>query len=370
MQLRRIYTYRKPEVVIFVRHAATCPHRELETYTRCDCVKWLRWSNRGKQYRQSAGCRSWSQAEEKRAALQTQLDAGETATPAVQPEANTLTGAIQTYLLGKESEVRSETFRKLRHQLGLLDEFMSHRSRFFVKDITKEDVIAFRATWKWGDLSKIVAQTLLKSFLRSVERDDLAKALGSLKQSREGRERRKPKPLTEAEIQRILAHISDNKFATMVRLMVSTGLAIADAVQLERKNITDGWLRIERQKTGRSVRQKLDAGLHRELMAVLNGNPRYVFWSGDTLSESERGLLRIKMTAVMKAADCYIPGGVFHRFRDTAVDTWLGLGWSLTDVAAALGDTLAVTEKHYADLASKRMESRLEKLPTRTWVTC
>ena len=69
----------------------------------------------------------------------------------------------------------------------------------------------------------------------------------------------------------------------------------------------------------------------------------------------------------MKAAGVYIPGNLSHRFRDTAVDFWLGAGCSMTEVAAMLGDTVATTEHHYADLASGRMKERLSKIPGRTW---
>ena len=39
----------------------------------------------------------------------------------------------------------------------------------------------------------------------------------------------------------------------------------------------------------------------------------------------------------------------------------------MTDVAAMLGDTVAVVERHYANLASARVEDRLVKMPTRSW---
>ena len=73
------------------------------------------------------------------------------------------------------------------------------------------------------------------------------------------------------------------------------------------------------------------------------------------------------MRDLMKAAGVYIKGNVYHRFRDTAVDFWIGQGWSLTDVATALGDTVTVVEKHYKDWASQRMKERLAKLPVREW---
>jgi integrase len=279
---------------------------------------------------------------------------------------------IETFLSAKESEnVGDSTMRKLRYQLGLFESFMSERSKFFPGEISAKDVIDFRSSWSsWSDLTRIKAQQNLRGFLRAAcreNRTDLLDALKTIRESKEGRERRKPKPFSESEIKRILQCTSDPKLQTLVRLMVSTGLAIRDAVQLERKNIADGWLRIERQKTGRPVRQKLDAGLHAELLSVLNGNPRYVFWSGNGMADSNTKVLHKHMRRVMKAAGVYIKGNLFHRFRDTAVDTWLGLGWSMTDVAAALGDTLAICEKHYSDLASRRFEDRLAKLPIRSW---
>jgi len=372
-------TPKKPEVVIFVRHGGTCEYRQDEAYRNCDCVKWVRWSMAGRQHRESTGTRSWSHAEEFRKSKQKHFDAQFllgispelSATPA-HGTATTIAQAVQTFLTAKETEnVGPSTMRKLRQQLSLFEFFMSQRSKFFVKDITPRDVVEFRAIWKCADSTKIKAQQNLRGFIRAClrgeHRTDVLDALKTIRMTKEGIERRKPKPFSEAEIQRILKKIEEPKLATLVRLLVSTGLAIRDGVQLERRNIEDGWLRIERQKTGKSVRQKLDRALHRELMTVLNGNPRYVFWHGQSLAESEAKRLQAHMREIMQAAGVYIKGDVFHRFRDTCVDYWLGAGWSLTDVAAALGDTLVIVEKHYADLASKRMEERLAKLPVRTW---
>ena len=125
--------------------------------------------------------------------------------------------------------------------------------------------------------------------------------------------------------------------------------------------------RIKRQKTNKPVRQKLDAGLYEELIAVTNGNPRYVFWNGTSLPESATGLWQRYLKKLMEDAGVWIKGNLSHRFRDTAVDFWLGEGWTLTDVADALGDSIAIVEKHYKTLESKRAEERLAKLPVRSW---
>ncbi len=279
-------TPKKPEVVIFVRHSGTCENRQDESYRNCDCVKWCRWSMAG-QHKESTGTRSWTQAEEWRQRKQKTLDAqfllGINPDLPAPTHSGTIAQSVAAFLDKKESEnIGMSAQRKLRYQLGLFAVFMSGRSKFFPKDITARDVLEFRSAWAsaWSDLTKIKMQQNLRGFLRfcltGEHRTEVMDALATIRETREGKERRKPKPFTEAEIQRILGGITDPKMATLVRLMVSTGLAIRDAMQLERKNILDGWLRIERQKTGRSVRQKLDAGLHRELMAVLNGNPRRV----------------------------------------------------------------------------------------------
>jgi hypothetical protein len=96
---------------------------------------------------------------------------------------------------------------------------------------------------------------------------------------------------------------------------------------------------------------------------MANGNPKYIFWNdSEPISAALRKTNRM-LVAVMKKAGLCIRGNVSHRFRDTAVDDWLGAGVSLTDISNLLGDTLSVVEQHYRKLASRRVEARLESLP-------
>lgn len=373
---------RRSVVSVFVRHRANCPDkRHGESYPKCDCPKWLRYSFNGKQHREPADTRTWGQAEERAADKQRALNSGDTvseSTPTVQP---TIEQAIKTFLQGKEGEgVGPATMRKLRHQLGGLETFLATRSRIFPSQITAQDLIEYRSswgTWKSG-VTRQKAQQNIRGFLRSCCREnlpDLLAALKSIRLSKDDKNRLQPQPFTEKELKTLLAQVPKTftdetkaaRVTALIHCMVSTGLAIRDTIQLERAHIKEGWLRLRRQKTDRAVKQKLDPTLHRELMAVLNGNPKFVFWSGTNLPTSEVGLWQADLRTLMEEAGCWIKGNLSHRFRDTFVDFSLGAGWSLTEVAAALGDTVAVVEKHYADLASKRMEDRLAKLPVRTW---
>ena len=186
------------------------------------------------------------------------------------------------------------------------------------------------------------------------------------------KERLEPKPFTEKEIKVLFAQIPKTfpaeKVAVvtlLVKFMIATGVAIRDTVQLDRhRHLQDGWLRFDRQKTGRSVVQQLDPTLYAELM---EGEGKYVFWDGKYQVTSEVTTWQDDLRLLMQNAGLWIEGNTTHRFRDTAVDFWLGEGCELTEVAAMLGDTLAVAQRHYANLASKRMQERLKNVPVRSW---
>jgi integrase len=372
---KRFYTLKKPEVVIFVRHAATCPHSSLEAYPRCQCVKWLRWTAHGRQHKVTAGTRVWSVAEEKRAEQQKTLDAGKSLKPDLPSNEVTLAKAVSNFLQSKEDvHVQEVTLRKLRAQLGLFEQFMTTRGKLFAREVTPQDVLDFRSTWRWSDLTKIKAQQNLRGFVRFAcdgNRSKILDALGTIKETKEGRRNRQPKPFTKDELATMLRHTKRPRTKTLIKLMVSQGLAGIDCVQLERRAVEvaakTGILEVERQKTGKTQRAKIDPTLCTELMAVLNGNPRYVFWHGENIPDSEVKLLRKEIREVMTAAGVYQKGDVLHRFRDTAVDIWASLGWSTDDMARGLGDTVAIFEKHYKAWASQRETERLKGLPTMTW---
>ena len=256
---------------------------------------------------------------------------------------------------------------------------MSGRGKFFPSDITAQDAIKFRSGWThWQSTTKQKAQQDLRGFLRSCCKENLPELLAALKTirlSKVDKDRLEPKPFTETELKKLLEQVPvafpesgyAAKMTALIHLMTSTGLTIRDAVQLKRASIHDGWLRIERQKTDKRVRQKLEKGMCDELAAVSNGNPEYIFWDGKILATSAVGAFQGDLRKVMQGAKVWIKGNVAHRFRDAAVDYWLGNGASMTDVAAMLGDTVAVVERHYANLASARVEDRLAKMPTRSW---
>jgi len=370
-----------PSITVFVRHSADCKYGEDETWRRCNCRKHLRWTYNGQQFRRSAGTRSWQAAEDEKRRIeeQFQVDEGD---PLPQPtESPTIDQCLELFITSKETEgLQPATLRKLRYQLGAFEQFLTGRSRFFPHEITTADLIEFRTNWTWkSGLTRQKAQQNLRAFLRSCCRENLVDLLATLKTIRLSKAdiaRLEPQPFTEREVKKLLIQVrktySDsraNRLTVLIKFMVSTGVSIRDAVQLEKVDIAGGWLRIRRQKTNRPVEQKLDAGLYRALLdlAKKSDSPRYIFWNGTSAPTSATGLYQTQMLKVMRKAGLWIPGNLFHRFRDTAVHFWLGAGCSVVEIATMLGDTVPIVEKHYRKLLSVRMHARLAKIPTRSW---
>jgi site-specific recombinase XerD len=389
---------RRSIVTIYVRHSEGCEHKNRKNatfYRGCDCVKWLRYSGefcfckatarvrRHSQHKLSADTRSWSTAEDKRSEMQRRLDSGETGSPVPTVDAKraTVAQALETFIQAKEGEgCSTATIRKLRNQITGLERFLAERSKFFPNEITATDLIEFRSGWTWkSGLTRQKAQQNFRGFLRSCCKENLTELLAALKTIRLSKAdvaRLEPQPFSEAELKKLVRQISKTfpndaekaaRMTALIHLQVSTGLAIRDAVQLERDSIKGGWLKIRRQKTNRPVEQKLDEGLHRELLAVANGNPKYIFWNGTSQPTSATGLWQTDLRELMDDAGLWIKGNLSHRFRDTAVDFWIGQGCSIVEIAAMLGDTVTIVEKHYRKLLSGRMAERLAKVPTRSW---
>lgn len=366
-----------PLISIIVRHSDDCKQKGDRFFKRCDCKKWLEYFHNGKQVRVAAKTRSWAIAEEVKRTLEEQFKNGITA-PAVATASTgrvTMKDKVALFITGKEGEnVSVAVLRKYRYELPRFEAFLSKRSKFYPSDITLDDLVEYRATWT--DLAKITQQKMqerLRAFLKFACTKDNLFDLLKLKGIRiKAADRPKPQPFTDAELARLLAQVRKNfpdeprcsRVTALIHLMVSTGLAIVDAVKLEKKNFEGGWLNITRQKTGRPVRQKLTPERMKELLAVTNGNPKFVFWNGDIKLSSLTGLFQTNLREVMKDAKVYTPGDLSHRFRDTYVKFLFDNGCSTLQVADAIGDTEAIVVKHYRSLVP---DDQLSKLPQRSF---
>jgi len=374
-----------PIITIFVRHSPDCKYAGDEFTKVCRCRKHLRWSLGGKQFRKQAGTRSWAEAEEAKERLAAQLSGREVPKS---PTGFSLDEAVKLFRADKENQGVSDTVKgKYKRELDRLSEFCAKHSVFTVQAVTRELLIGYAATWTEvypSTTTRYQVQARLKHFLRFCHDSDWLARAPKLTKIRV--DEPPTLPLTEKEYAALLKAIPGTfghppfpkdkaaKVRALIQLMRWTGLAIRDAVTLERGEIHfDKAAKLHsivtsRQKTGTHVSVPLKPDVAAELLAVLNGNPKYVFWTGNGLESSTVTHWQDDMRTLFKAAGVESNGHMrSHRLRDTFAVDLLSKGVPMEEVSKLLGhDSIKTTEKSYARWAKTRQD-RLNKLVIGTW---
>lgn len=382
-----------PVITVFVRHAADCKYAGDEFSRRCQCRKHLRWTHNGKQHRRKAGTRSWEEAEEVKRQLQDQLAGRATA-----PENNVRAVSEAVDLFIKDKKVQGVTpgvIKKYTLELARLSDYCERKGVYTVQGITRELLTDFCSLWEgWypSSYTRSKVRERYRTFLRycyqaqwlvrvpelprikvdepptmPLSADEYKRLLGAVKVASPRRWDGKEAPaLTVSTRARIHA---------LFQLMRWSGLAIRDAVTLERAEILHDKKRrlyrivTARQKTGTHVSVPIPAPVAKELLAVANGNERYIFWTGEGTGETiAKTWANRYIRPVFEAAGIPCEGHMLsHRLRDTFAVDLLEKGVPLEEVSKLLGhESIKTTEKHYAKWVKGRQD-RLDSLVTATW---
>jgi integrase/recombinase XerD len=373
-----------PVVTIFVRHSIDCDRRDNETWKKCRCPKHLRWTHSGEQYRRAAKTRSWEQAEKVKREIVDKFAATQhSGDVRVKAEyRKTIEQAAQLFVKDRDSEgVGADVIKKYERELGRLREFMERRSKFFPAEIEADDLTEFISSWTSLYESSVTRNrvlTRLRAFLRYCYQRQWTDRIPQTVAIKA--EKVPTLPFAPAEYITILDTIPKvfkaekaAKVRALVQLMRWSGLAIRDAVTLERTEIVQdakkkNLYRIvtKRTKTGTHVSVPLPGDVAQELLGVLNGNPRYVFWStGKGTERTATTNWSDELRKLFRAAG--IPTGHPHRLRDTFAVGLLEEGVPLEDVSKALGhESIKTTERSYAPWIKARQD-RLDDLIAGTW---
>jgi len=397
-----------PLITIFVRHSTDCKYAGDEFCKRCNCRKHLRWSANGKQYRRKSGSRSWPGAEDAKRRLEEELSGKK---PVAAPQAPMqIADAVDVFMKAKRNDgLEPPTLQKLQKVCDRIRDFSEGSGIYALEGVT----LIHLTTWPWGRYFKTTHslrsnQERVKAFFRYFHNAGvIAKNPAAAWQRVKGKTEQ-VSGFTPEEFERILAAIPkverkqtyskkerennvstvkatkdlQQKLRALVLVMRYAGLSIIDAACLERPQIfhkeNEYRIRLKsRQKTSKqdtlqSIDNAIPSFVGKELMAGVNGNPRFVFWNRDaenTVTEAEK---REAVTywhkwirALLDTAG--LPNATSHKFRHTLAIEMIRHGGTFEDVAAALGNTVGVVAKFYSHEWAKVRQSRTDAALKAAW---
>jgi len=371
---------------VYTRHTSDCPKKRDRFWKRCRCPKWVRGTLNGAAIRQTAETRSWEKAEDKRRRLEEHAEQNPAAIPAgearkLASEPTSVNDAVKRFFASKRNEnLADSTLDKL---ITIFEkQFLRWATSAGFKHIAKittADLEAFRDTWTDGPLAKKKKQERLIGFFYYCMR------LGWIKSNPAallGRIRAEgpptdyfPKPefdliVDSTYIYQPKGWVECRNQATRLRVLILlmrwSGLAIRDAVTLERHRLNDkDELFLYRAKTGNPVYVPLPRDVALALRNIPPGpspNPRYFFWSGNGSPKSvvgnwQRSFRRLFDIANIRRDDGTPKRCHPHMFRDTFAVEMLLAGVPLEQVSILLGHkSVKITEKHYAPWVKARQE--------------
>jgi site-specific recombinase XerD len=344
----------------------------------------LEWSDNGRRARVSAKTRSWSEAEQRARAMMQDAHAR---TIGEQPKAGepiSLDLAVDMFT-AKKAGKHKETRRKYQYTLNNLKAWASKHGRLYLSDITESDLEKYQATWTLrSNFAKRNEQERLRSFFRyccaSAEVKLPFNPTSQLEHfnvtSQEPED-----PFTEKEFKAIVDALGKCEFepevADRIRALIAVmryaGLAIQDAAILERAAVTPATvagkscyrITIRRSKTHTGVDNVIPKVVGEGLLKVANGNPRYIFWSGNGEPVSTVKHWHARLKKVFDASG--VTNAHSHRFRKTFGVDLLTNGAPLEMVSKALGHkNTVITERHYLKWVPKLREQLAEHI-SRTW---
>jgi integrase/recombinase XerD len=372
-------------VTVYVRHSASCPKKNDQYWKRCKCPKWLYINSNGERFQRSAKTRSWERAEETRRAVEQDFEEAERHKQAGEkpnPESVTLTDAVARFLAAKKKENLSDsTVAKLTtiFEKQLLT-WATEQNITTLDRIGGEELEAFRATWKDAPLARKKKQERVIGFFYYCLRMGWTKSNPAILLGRVKVTEKPTDYFTREQYGKIVdatyvynptAWNSEprnqaTRVRTLVLLMRWSGLAISDAVGLERSRLNENdELLLYRAKTGHPVYVPLPQDVADALRNIPPGpkpNPRYFFWSGNGLLKSavsdwQRSLRRVFKLADIRHEDGTVKRCHPHMFRDTFAVESLLAGVPLEQVSILLGHkSIKITEKHYAPWVKARQQ--------------
>jgi integrase len=348
---------------LYRRHNAlkcktTSPTDSSCTNTRKPCPIWVRGTQADGTYvRQPLKLRDWKEAQK---VLRAWDEQGVKPPSAKTP---TTIEQLQKQLLDNLHTVNRApaTIKKYEVLFRQLKAFALDKGLRFVPELDVTMLEQFRATWKDGALSKSKKQERLRGVLRYAVRHRMVETNSAIELDRVKVVSAQVVPFTDDELKRIWVAAkadTNSRLYALALLMRFSGLRISDAVGLRIDQIKDGHLSLRTQKAHTDVSVPLPAPVLTALDSFKPASAAYYFWNGEANLTAVAGYYRdYYFRRAFIAAK--IDGKPHpHQFRHTFASKLLLAGVSLVELAALLGNSVRVVEKHY----SKWVRARQQRL--------
>ena len=242
-----------------------------------------------------------------------------------------------------------------------------------LRSISVDDISRFRESWSFAPLTTRNTIERMRAFFNfCTARGWIEKNPASpLKLPKITEVERKPYEPEELDaIQRAVEQFPNwgiykrntrERVRAFIAVLRWTGMRIGDAVQLSRDKVADGKITLWTQKNGVRVSMPMHPDMVMALKKIENG--KYYFWSGSgqvksAVSDWHRTIERLGKDLPFRLHA--------HRFRHTFATSLLSKGVPVSEVAAILGNSPGIVEKHYSQWIQAR-QTALEAAVKGTW---
>lgn len=347
-------------LTIYRRHRRKCEQRHDRISKKCRCVLWAKGTLEGKPYQKTLKTRSWERAQQ----LVRKIENGDFEKQQIRIS---IDQAVQKFLEDAGARnLNKGTLAKYKTLGGRIKDFTKINGVGTIDEFSPNKVRDFRASWKLGARTAIKELERLRAFFRFCQ-DNEWMIKNPAKGIKPPQVKIKPRmPFDETEIKKILEKCQDDRERAFVLTLRHTGLRIGDTSLLSTEQFQSAENRIYlyTTKTGAPVSVVIPPQLS-NLLKSLPAPGGYFFLRGNsTYMHTTTNLWRRIFKRICKDAGVYPDHA--HRMRHSLAADLLVKGASVEDVAAILGNSPQIVQKHYSQFIKARQD-RLDSIVSSTW---
>lgn len=326
---------------------------------RKPCPIWVRGflEVENRYIRQPLSTRDWTRAVDEARSLEAGLRGTDLSKPAA-PRVKIEDWHREFIANARVENKAKETIRKYDLLFRQLERFAAEKGYKHPTDLDLEALQGFRASWKDASLSKSKKQERLRSIFKFALKRKWVKENSALDLGRVKAESTQHVPFSDDEMKRILesARKAGSAVYTFILVMRFSGLRISDVAMLKTDALQGEHLTLRTIKTAAAVKVLLPKVVADALRKTRKRHIDYFFWDGESTLSSATDYWRSRqIKPVFKAAK--LPKAHPHQFRHTFAVALLRQGVAVTHVAALLGNTEKMIQKHYSAWTVERQKN-------------